>query len=81
MDVFAAMSTEYGKRLTFILFTTAEMIKTFRDKQHSDNVLLVTRITSKIQVQVKEGTWLRLRSAKHNVAVGKTQDLHHYVAC
>ena len=54
------------------------MIKKFRDGQHSDTVLLVTRIASIIQVQVNEGTWLRLRLAKHNVAVGKTQDLHHY---
>ena len=80
-DDFAAMSTEYSKRLTFQLFATAEMIKKFRNGQHSDTVLLVTRITTIIQVQVKEGTWLRLRSAKHNVAVGKTQDLHHYDVC
>ena len=46
MDVFAAMSTEYNKRLTFQLFVAAEMIKKFRDGQHSDTVLLVTRITS-----------------------------------
>ena len=60
IDVFAVMSTEYNKRLTFQLFATAEMIKKFRDGQHSDTVLLMTSITSIIQVQVKEGTWLRL---------------------
>ena len=57
------------------------MIKKFRNGQHSDTVLLVTRITTINQVQVKEGTWLRLRSAKHKVAVGKTQDLHHCDIC
>ena len=46
MDVFAAISTEYNKRLTFQLFAAADMIKKFRDGQHSDTVLLVTRITS-----------------------------------
>ena len=77
MDVFAAMSAEYSKRLTFQLFATAEMIKKFRDGQHSDTVLLVTRITS-IQFTFRHRRELgldcdrqntTLRSAKYQICI------------
>lgn len=44
------MSTEYSKCKTFQLFSTAVMIKKFREGQNLDTVLLVTLpLTSIIQ--------------------------------
>ena len=82
-DVFAAMSTEYSKCKTFQLFSTAVMIKKFREGQNLDTVLLVTcPLTSIIQDQLKERKSLGLDCAVikgvkdvSNLVSGKTHAL------